>query len=381
MEKQKKQQKKKVLKLQSKIYSEHKIYNITIDAKKELGLCVPKEDKYTIPIFIPHRGCKNDCVFCNQRQISGEQRDVTTEDVKNRIEEYLSYYKDKTKKVDIAFFGGSFTGLEKLEQINFLEVAKKYIDLGLVESIKISTRPDYIDEEILLILKKYGVKTIELGVQSMDAEVLLSSKRGHTSSDVIVASKLIKEKSFELGHQLMVGLPNSSLEKEIYSIKKCIELKPDIVRIYPVYVLKQSELYSMYENKKYIPLKLSESINRVKAIYSQCIENNVNVIRVGLQVTEEINSSNQDIVGPVCDNYKERVLSSIMLDNIQKALDKKINKEESNISKIWDLKEGENINIFVPSNQKNYAIGNQKENILKLESKYKVNIFIKSLQK
>lgn len=379
MEKQKNLQKKKAQKLHLKKYSENKIYNINIDCKKELGLCIPKEDKYTIPIFIPHRGCKNDCVFCNQRQISGEQRDVTVEDVKNRINEYLSYYTDKEKKVEIAFFGGSFTGLDISEQIKFLEVANSYINKGSVECIKISTRPDYINKEILETLKKYGVKTIELGVQSMNDEVLTLSKRGHSSNDVVVASIEIKNAGFILGHQLMVGLPNSTIETEIDSIKKCIELKPDVVRIYPVYVLKQSELYDMYLNKKYIPLKIEECITRVKAIYSECIENNINVIRIGLQVTDEINSNNEEIVGPVCDNYKERVLSSIMFDNIEKELDKKINiKTELNTSKTWKIKDGDNINIYVPSNQKNYAIGNQKENILKLERKYKVNIYIKS---
>lgn len=379
MEKQKKQQKKKVQRSQLKRYSDSKIYNITIDAKRELGFGIPKEDKYTIPIFIPHRGCKNDCVFCNQRQISGEQRDVTEEDVKNRIEEYLGYYIDKDKKVEIAFFGGSFTGLDINEQIKFLEVAKEYIDKGLVENIKISTRPDYISEEILEVLKKYGVRTIELGVQSMDEEVLNESKRGHTSSDVIKASREIKSYGFKLGHQVMVGLPKSTKEKEIDSINKCIELGPDIVRIYPVYVLKKSELYDMYESKKYIPLRLDEAVDRTKNIYIECIKNNINVIRIGLQVTEEINSNNEEIVGPVCDNYKERVLSQIMYHYMEKELDKKISKKDNlDTSKNWKLKDGDNINIFVPSNQKNYAIGNSKENIDKIEKKYKVNIHIKS---
>lgn len=379
MEKQKNQQKRKAQKLQLKKYNDYKIYNINIDCKKELGLCIPKEDKYTIPIFIPHRGCKNDCVFCNQRQISGEQRDITIDDVKNRIEEYLSYYTDNTKKVEIAFFGGSFTGLDIEEQIKFLEVANIYIEKGSISSIKISTRPDYINEEILNMLKKYNVSTIELGVQSMDEEVLKASKRGHTAEDVVIASREIKKHGFILGHQIMVGLPKSSLEKEYDSIKKCIELNPDIVRIYPVYILKQSELYDMYTNKEYIPLTVEESIDRVKVIYKECVKNDINVIRIGLQVTDEINSGNEEIAGPVCDNYKERVLSSIMLENIEKELDKKINKtENSNVSKLWKIKEGDNINIFVPSNQKNYAIGNQKENILKIEKKYKVRIYIKS---
>lgn len=376
MEKQKKQQKKKV---QEKRLKKYRIYNINIDASKELGFCISKEDKYTIPIFIPHRGCKNNCVFCNQRKISGEQRDVTTEDVEKRIEEYLSYCTDKDKKIEIAFFGGSFTGLDIAEQIKFLEIANRYVEEGIVESIKVSTRPDYITEEILQVLKKYSVKTIELGVQSMDEEVLKSSKRGHTSEDVVIASKAIRKNGFKLGHQLMVGLPDSSMEKEIDSIKKCIDLKPDVVRIYPVYILKQSELYDMYVNEEYKPLKLEEAIARAKYIYLECVKNNINVIRIGLQVTEEINSKNEDVLGPVCDNYKERVLSSIMLDLIEEEIDKRVNRGGIlNIFRKWRIKEGDNINIYAPENQVNYAVGSSKENIEKLEKKYKVNIYVKN---
>ncbi len=359
----------------------HRIYNIEVDAKEELGLCIAKEDKYTIPIFIPHKGCRNDCVFCNQKKISGEQRDVTIEDIENRIEEYLLHYTDKNKKIEIAFFGGSFTGLDISEQIKFLEVANRYIEKGVVEGIKISTRPDYITPEILQMLKKFNVRTVELGVQSMDEDVLLTSKRGHTSADVITASIAIIEEGLKLGHQIMVGLPHSNMEKEIYSIKKCIELEPDVVRIYPVYVLEKSELYNMYLSKKYIPIQLQEAINRVKVIYLECIKNNINVIRVGLQVTEEINSNNEKVLGPVCDNYKERVLSSIMLECIEKEIDKKVNKEDKeNIDNIWKLKEGDNINIYVPKEQINYAVGSLKENKDVLEKKYKTNIYIKSLK-
>ncbi len=374
MVKQKKQQKKKVLNQQLRKY---KSYRVKINAAQELGLNISKEDKYTIPIFIPHRGCKNSCVFCNQRQISGEQREVTKTDVKKRIDDFLTYYKENNKKVEIAFFGGSFTGLDIEEQVGFLEIAKEYIDSGKVSSIKISTRPDYITKEILEMLKKYGVKTVELGVQSMDDRVLLKSKRGHTSLDVENASRAIKESGLILGHQLMVGLPESSAENELESIQKCIKLKPDVIRIYPVYVLKKSELYEMYLNKEYIPLDLSESISRVKTMYLECVKNNINVIRIGLQVTEEINSKNEEIVGPVCDNYKERVLSSIMLENIVRKIDKKISSKC--IFGKWKIDPLDNINIYVPRNQINYAIGNLKENILKLENKYLANVYIKGL--
>ena len=178
----------------------------------------------------------------------------------------------------------------------------------MVENIRISTRPDYISELILKILKQKNVAIIELGVQSMDDEVLEAAKRGHTAAQVVKASNLIKKYGFTLGHQVMVGLPKSTIDKEIYTMEECIKLQPEIVRIYPVYVLKESKLWDMYEEKAYAPLELEDAVKRASVMYSLCVKNNINVIRIGLQTTEEINSKNIEIAGPVCDNYKERVL-------------------------------------------------------------------------
>lgn len=329
-----------------------------------MGLKIKKDDTYIIPIFIPHRGCKNECVFCNQKKISGQKCDVTENVVRENIKSYLEMYKDNKRKKQIAFFGGSFTGLDVDEQVRFLNVANEFIDKGLVESIRISTRPDYITELILKILKQKNVKVIELGVQSMDDEVLLKSKRGHTSLDVVKASNLIKKYGFTLGHQVMVGLPNSTFEKEIETINKCIELKPDIVRIYPVYVLKESKLFDMYENKEYIPLSLDEAVKRASKMYEMCVKNNINVIRIGLQTTEEINSKNDDIKGPVCDNYKERVLSYIALNKVKEKLAK--------------TKPNRNIILTSDSKQINYIVGNNKSNIKAYNSVYSGKVSIKT---
>lgn len=334
-----------------------------INLSNELGLNIKKDDTYIIPIFIPHRGCKNECVFCNQRKISGETRDVTEDDVRCEIEKYLNMYKDNNRKKQIAFFGGSFTGLDIDQQVRFLNVANEYIEKGLVENIRISTRPDYISELILKILKQKNVKTIELGVQSMDDEVLLAAKRGHTKEHVIKASKLIKKYGFTLGHQVMVGLPKSTLEKELYTIEECIKLQPEIVRIYPVYVLKESKLWEMYEQKEYIPLELEDAVKRASALYSKCVKNNINVIRIGLQTTEEINSKNSEIVGPVCDNYKERVLSYISYENVKNKLDK--------------LKPNKHVKLIVNPKEVNYIVGNNKNNLHKYNSEYSGKVEIK----
>jgi histone acetyltransferase (RNA polymerase elongator complex component) len=148
--------------------------------------------EYIIPIFVPNLGCPNDCTFCNQTKISGKSTDVTAEDVRKTIDFYLKNFKDDKKYVEVAFFGGSFTGIDLKIQNELLEAANEYIKDGKVGSIRISTRPDYIDKKILRRLKKYHVKTIELGVQSSNNEVLKVSKRNHTFEDVVKASKLIR---------------------------------------------------------------------------------------------------------------------------------------------------------------------------------------------
>ena len=162
--------------------------------------------EYVIPVFVPHLGCPNDCVFCNQKSISGQKKNITKEDARKTIDYFLENIKDKEGEKEIAFFGGSFTGIDEKIQNELLELANEYIKKGQVSSIRISTRPDYINKEILKRLKKYKVKTIELGVQSANNYILNRAERGHTFEDVRKASKLIRWYGFNLGHQMMVGL-------------------------------------------------------------------------------------------------------------------------------------------------------------------------------
>ena len=167
--------------------------------------------RYIIPIFVPHLGCPNDCVFCNQKSISGQQKMITKEDIIKTINFYLENIKDKEAKKEVAFFGGSFTGIDVDKQEEFLQTAYKFIKDGRIDSIRVSTRPDYINKDILKRLKKYKVRTIELGVQSANDYILKQSHRGHTFEDVKKASKLIRWYGFYLGHQMMVGLPESTI--------------------------------------------------------------------------------------------------------------------------------------------------------------------------
>lgn len=335
---------------------------IKLDLTCDLKNFINKDKQYTIPIFIPHKGCPNSCIFCNQKKISGQIKNVDLSDVDNIIKTYLSYYKDLSKKIEIAFFGGSFTGIDINLQIDYLKVAKKYIDNGEVNSIRLSTRPDYISEEILVMLKEYGVDTIELGVQSMDDKILSIAKRGHTSQDVIRASKLIKKYNIRLGHQIMIGLPNSTMETEIYTIKECIKLKPAQLRIYPVYVIEDSELYDMYNSREYTPLNIAEAVKRCVAVVKECQSEDVAIIRLGLQSTSEITSSNSNIFGPVCDNFAEYVISAIIREHIEKYLKKDQN---------------EDIIVHVPRKYVSVTVGPKKINKIYFENKYNVRYIVK----
>lgn len=335
---------------------------IKLDLTCDLKNFINKDKQYTIPIFIPHKGCPNSCIFCNQKKISGQIKNVDVSDVDNIIKTYLSYYKNLSKKIEIAFFGGSFTGIDINLQIDYLKVAKKYIDNGEVNSIRLSTRPDYISEEILVMLKEYGVDTIELGVQSMDDKILSIAKRGHTSQDVIRASKLIKKYNIRLGHQIMIGLPNSTMETEIYTIKECLKLKPTQLRIYPVYVIEDSELYDMYNSREYTPLSIAEAVKRCVAVVKECQSENVAIIRLGLQSTSEITSSNSNIFGPVCDNFAEYVISAIIREHIEKYLKKDQN---------------EDIIVHVPRKYVSVTVGPKKINKIYFENKYNVRYIVK----
>ena len=258
--------------------------------------------EYIIPIFVPNLGCPNDCTFCNQKKISGETTNVDANDVKETIEYYLENFKDDSKYVQVAFFGGSFTGIDIQKQKELLEAANEYIKKGKVGSIRISTRPDYINKDILKMLKKYNVTTIELGVQSSNDYILNKTKRNHTFEDVKVASKLIRRYHFTLGHQMMVGLPESTEIDEINTAKDLIKLKPKMVRIYPVLVIKGTQLEEEYRSGEYKPLTVEQAVERAKTITYMFRKKHINVIRIGLQNTEEITDPKDDksevVAGP-----------------------------------------------------------------------------------
>lgn len=325
--------------------------------------------EYIIPIFVPNLGCPNDCTFCNQTKISGKSTDVTAEDVRKTIDFYLKNFKDDKKYVEVAFFGGSFTGIDLKIQNELLEAANEYIKDGKVGSIRISTRPDYIDKKILRRLKKYHVKTIELGVQSSNNEVLKASKRNHTFEDVVKASKLIRRKGFILGHQMMVGMPESTVKDEIKTAEDLIRLKPKMVRIYPVLVIKGTELARQYSKGDYKALTIEQAVERCKDIYYLFARNNIDVIRIGLQPSGEIMDPTKDgssvLAGPFHPAFRQLVESSMWYDSIEE----RIKEFNSKIKKI---------EIRVNSEDVNNVIGNKKENIIKIKDKYELDTVIKA---
>lgn len=328
--------------------------------------------QYVIPVFVPHLGCPNDCIFCNQKSISGQMKQITEEDVENTVKEFLNSFKEEKLYTEIAFFGGSFTGIDMELQEKLLKVAYKYVKNKQVDGIRISTRPDYIDKKKLKLLKKYGVKTIELGVQSTNDYILQKAKRGHTFADVKKASKLIRKKGFVLGHQMMIGLPESTRQDEINTAKDLIRLKPKMVRIYPVLVLKGTKLEKNYQDEKYKALTVVQAVEICKELVRMFDDKNIDIIRVGLQNTDEISDPNskesQVIAGPYHPAFRQLVETAMWYDAIVSKI-KKLNTK---------VKE---VEITVNPIDVNSVIGHKKENVKKLKDIYDVDLFVKQDKK
>lgn len=233
-----------------------------------------------VALFVPDEGCPHRCSFCNQKTISGKTKRLTVEDIDSAVKTALE--SADCNKGEIAFFGGSFTAIDREYMITLLERAKMYIDKGLFAGIRISTRPDCISREILDILKLYGVTSIELGCQSMSDEVLKLNNRGHSSDDVIESAKLIKDYGFEIGVQMMTGLYGDSRCTAIKTAERLIALKPDTARIYPTVVLENTELERLYRSGEYKPQTVDEAADICSELLLMFHNADIRVIRVGL---------------------------------------------------------------------------------------------------
>ena len=308
-----------------------------------------------IPIFIPHLGCPNQCVFCNQRTISGvSEFDISS--VREQIDAVLSTVSGDTE-AEIAFFGGSFTGIDRDLMISLLEIGYSYVTCGKVKSMRCSTRPDYINEEILEILKKYCVDTVELGLQSASDDVLNLTKRGHSFSDEKNAVKLITAFGIDLVGQMMIGLPGSSPFDEMKTADFIIESGAVGVRIYPTVVFHDTELKHLAECGEYTPISLEDAVTRSASVMRKFIDAGVTVLRVGLCASDNLVSDKTYFAGPnhaalgeLCEN---KIYFEIIKEKIQPI-----------------AKEGSSVTVEIPKGALSKAIGQKKINKINLQKTF-----------
>ena len=304
---------------------------------------------YNIPIFLPELACPYRCVYCNQFIITGNDDIVKPEDVKNVIDSHLASFKEENRFVEVAFFGGNFTGLPVKMQNDYLEVVQPYLDKNIVHGIRCSTRPDYISLQRVKEIKHLGMRNIELGAQSTNDEVLKHCKRGHTYNDIVEASQIILSEGITLGLQMMIGLPYDSEEKDFQTAKDIVNLGAKETRIYPCIVVKDTELEALYRNGDYKALSINEAVSRSSKLYSYFIENQVKVLRIGLHQSDELDKEGY-VAGPYHKNFAEMVFSHIWKEKF----------ENLKISESENLKK--DIIINVPASQINHAIGWNGEN-------------------
>lgn len=279
-----------------------------------------------IPVFIPHVGCPHICVFCNQRRIANTVEIPTGKTVRDTISEYtgiIDWTKqvEKEKNWEIAFYGGSFTAIDKAMQEELLAPAKEALDKGIISSIRCSTRPDALSEESISLVKKYGMDTIEIGVQSLNNEVLEKAQRGHTEQDVIDAVKRLKKHNINIGIQLMPGLPGDTLETIKETTRKVIELKPDFVRIYPVLVIEDTALGDDYRAGRYNPLEKQKALEICAKMKQAFDLAKIDVIRIGLQATETLDNGESLLAGPYSPSFGEEAINELVYQQITSYLD------------------------------------------------------------
>jgi len=317
-----------------------------------------------IPIFLPNLGCRQRCLFCNQR-ISAEKV-PSAPFVQNFIEDSIKELPSNgTREKQIAFYGGSFTAVNREDQIRYLEAARPFLASGLIDSIRISTRPDALDKEALTLLKEYGVKTVEIGAQSMIDEVLSLSQRGHSVADILAATSRLKQWGFEVGLQLMIGLPGDTYELFLETVDRIIDLRPDFLRIHPTLVLRGSPLETLWETGRYLPLSLEETIRWLKKGLLTLERSGIRVARIGLQPTQDWDK--HFLAGPYHPALHQCVDSQIAFDMAEHLL--RDNSEGSHALFLCHPKEVSNLR------------GQRNGNILKLREQFQLEeVFVQGLE-
>lgn len=310
-----------------------------------------------IPVFLPNLGCHERCLFCNQKAPSEGLSSPSS--VQNFIETSLNRFpsEKEDREKQVAFYGGSFTAIHKDDQVRYLKEVQPFLASGLIDSIRISTRPDALDEEILSLLKEYGVKTVEVGVQSMIDEVLLLAHRGHRAADTVSAASLLNQWGFEVGLQLMIGLPGDTFDRFLKTLDQIMELKPDFVRIHPTLVLKGAPLEILWRDGEYSPLSLDETIRWLKKGVLKLEESSIRVARIGLQPTKEL--ERDYIAGPYHPALHQLIDSAIFFDMAKYLLQ--------------NFPNGSKAIFFCNPKEISNLKGQRNENSLKLKNHFKLS--------
>ncbi|MCK8827105.1 radical SAM protein [Natroniella acetigena] len=316
------------------------------------------KQNYIIPIFVPQLGCPHDCVFCNQEEITGIKEQINLKQISERIDDYLATIPRQADRIEVAFYGGSFTGIPQQLQQDLLTVANKRLARGRINGIRLSTRPDYIDSKILDFLKQNNVTAIELGVQSLDNNVLAAAGRGHTREDTLHAVELIKEYNFGLGLQIMPGLPSSSEDSDLATGRGIINLGPEFVRIYPTLVIKNTELARLYQRGVYTPLSLKEAVGSTAKLLNLFRRVNIDVIRIGLQPSESVNQK-EILAGPFHPALRQLVESKLLLTKIEE--------------KLKEVSVGDKMRITVHPKDLSNLKGQKNKNFVYLKKEYDIN--------
>lgn len=317
-----------------------------------------KNKRSNVAVFVPHNGCPHMCSFCNQRSITGQQYQPTPQDVRNAALTAVSTMGDFSRDSEIAFFGGSFTAIDRDYMVSLLKAAYEFKDK--FKGVRISTRPDCIDDEILSLLKSYNVTAIELGAQSMDDEVLKANNRGHCSKQVEEASTLIRKYGFSLGLQMMTGLYKSTPQKDMETAEKIAALKPDTVRIYPTVIMKNTALGELYLKGEYKPYSFEETTDLCSKMLVMFLKRNIKVIRLGLHYSEEL--LRDRLAGAYHPAFREICESRCFLQNIKSQLDARENMDVMKLPNGKTFIKRKRAVIFVPKGAVSKAVGQSGSN-------------------
>ncbi len=320
---------------------------------------IHSKKRLILPVFITHQGCPHRCVFCNQEMTTGRSGGLpSVVQIRDRITSFLQAVEDRPQRREVAFYGGTFTALSLTDQQRLLHGVRPFINENMIDGIRVSTRPDALDTTRLDLLRRYGVQTVEVGAQSMVDEILWNCRRGHTSADVIESVRLARSMGFEVGIQIMLGLPGEDVSRFLATVSRVIDLAPGFVRIYPLVVMKGSPLEVLYRTGLYTPISLDEAVRWAKEALRLLEKAQIAVIRMGLQATPTLEASGTVLAGPYHPAFRCLVESSILYDMACRLLED------------WKTGSGHRVEFRVAPVDLSNFVGERKRNLTRLKKAY-----------